>query len=305
MEWTQVIFQSISVLLGAMTAVLLHRGHKLNAQLDNLNAQMGNLHGQLRKATEANDRMRAFGESTMSLNYDYVDTVLLGPRDAGKSSLVKVWSEPWTIVQEVAPTPNNMWSTVEFSVHEFEPAKRFDDTFGFERFFRPVLRMRVRDYPGEDHLRIPAIRDIKKLDRRVVLVFVLKVGFADGEFAETARNEGYFSKAFVDEIETILVKIGGVVARVVVVFNKVDLMSEPLPDQETVEYLKLANRQVINRLESTFGGLIDYVAVSAETNRNAIKLLGLIASTAILTAADEVKLDAALKAIEAGLRKHD
>lgn len=284
-----------------VTAILLYRSSKQNAHVDNLNAQMHALQQQLTKVTSENDRMRQFGSSTMTLTYDYVDTLLLGPRDAGKSSFVKLWSEPWSIVQEVAPS--GKWSMTEFSLHEFEPTKRFDATFDMERFFRPVLRIRVRDYPGEDHLRIPAIRKIKELDGRVVLVFVMRVGFVDGAFAEGARNESYFSKAFLDEIETILGKIGSSVARAIVVFNKTDLMPTQLGQKETVEFFKTANRSVVNRLESTFGGLIEYVAASAETNHNVVKLLGLIASTAIQTAADEVKMDVALKAIEERIRR--
>jgi GTPase SAR1 family protein len=240
------------------------------------------------------EKMREWARNITLLCYEYIDVVILGPSDSGKTSIATRWSAPWTNVHLISPSP--YWTVSEFSLHEFEPVKRHDEVFDVQHLYEPVLRMRVRDYPGEESKRIEAITHIGSLEKRVVLLLVMDVCFSNGKCVDAIRNARYYSKVFFEQIVATLENVSRSIDTVVVVFNKSDLAPDVMDENATLLTLKSANKDTVDRVESLFGGRTQYIVCSAFTNHNIVNLLGRVALTAIGSDEDGKRLQTALDA---------
>jgi len=271
--WIELIPQILTALFGGVSVVLWHK-----------TVQQG------RKS----EKMREWARHMTLLCYEYVDTVILGPSDSGKTSIADLWSAPWTNIHLISSS--HYWKTSEFSLHEFEPVEKHDHIFDVPHKYEPVLRIRIRDYPGEDARRIEALNYVKELEKRVVLVFVMNVNFANGKCIDTAINAKYYSKVFFEKVVSTLENVSRAISQVIVVFNKSDLAPSGMAEPALLQTLKSANGEAIERVESVFGGLTEYVVCSALTNHNIVHLLGRVAWTAIETDGDGKRLQKALEA---------
>src|SRR5208337_4359168 len=66
-------------------------------------------------------------------------------------------------------------------LHQFEPQTYHDELFDLkERILLRSLQLRVRDYPGEDRYLFDAIKDLKDLKKKVILVFIETVARIPG-----------------------------------------------------------------------------------------------------------------------------
>ena len=79
------------------------------------------------------------------------------------------------------------------------------------------------------------------------------------------------------------------ICKVFIVFNKSDLLSGQIKDHEQLDQLKLANNDVLRRLDGLFSGKIEYQVTSAATNRGLIKLAGKLALHTLDESSDSEK----------------
>src|SRR5262249_23702248 len=68
--------------------------------------------------------------------------------------------------------------------------------------------------------------------------------------------------------------IGLNISKVIVVFNKADLLPSNIDIEQAKEALKKLNSDAIDRIEGQFSGILDYLIISALDNRGLITLLG-------------------------------
>lgn len=227
-----------------------------------------------RRLRERLARLKEYGRDTMVTVPEYLDVIVLGPRDSGKTSLIELWTTPWTEVGEIRPSKE--WRIYEFAIFDFAPVRRRDEVFDVERQFQSQLRLRIHDYPGENAYRLEAVRKLGGIKGKAILVLLLKVGYSEGTVQHAGVNAEYFSRVFVEEVEQHVKRLHGKVAKCFVVFNKRDLLPPETRPDELLRKLKGANGDAVHQIERTFSGIISYHLISVLTNENLIKLLGAI-----------------------------
>ena len=220
---------------------------------------------------------QGFAKNTIMFDYTYVDAIVIGPRQSGKTSIIQLWISPWTEIGKMEP--NATWETYEKDIYEFDEEIRNNPDISIEQTYQPVLRLRVHDYPGENSYRIKAINKLREIGEKTVLVFVFHVEFIKGKIESYTDNATYFNLQFTQTISTHI-NVSTQVAKAIVVFNKADLLPENWSETETIEKLKEANTDAIYQIERVFNNP-EYHLTSALTNKGLIKLLGSIGSAGI------------------------
>jgi hypothetical protein len=180
------------------------------------------------------------------------------------------------------------------SVFEIERGSFFDDLFDTTRTYCKELRLRIHDYPGEDRFLFQALEKIPEIERPILILFFY-VDANNSGLVETNKNNTYYSRAFVDEIEKRR-GLTGRIEKVISVFNKRDLLPTDWSDQQAEAALRRANSDAVNRIESLFMGKLETFLVSAENNTHLISLLA-SASTVTLKADAREKFQQDLNAL--------
>lgn len=216
------------------------------------------------------EEIKEYSKRLTEISYVYQDLILLGPRFSGKTSVARLWTEPWFDISRVRPSDE--WTTYEASIFDIGTERFFDNVFDVERPRRNTLRIRIYDYPGEDHFRNVAIEKVPKLHNAVLLLF-FEVVADSNNILPTNKNNEYFSKIFMDKIED-QGNISKNIAKVIIVFNKVDLLPSTLDFETSCKHLHKINADAIKRIHSLFSSRLDFAYVSAVDNRNLISLLG-------------------------------
>jgi hypothetical protein len=205
-----------------------------------------------------------------------LNVFVLGPRASGKSSIAQLWQKPWTDIHTISATAK--WEEHIIKINEVKKIlKKKHPRFDVECDFSSILQIRIRDYAGEDRNRLLAMEDLDKLEHKAVIMFVMKVGFTSNSISFADDNSAYFSSAFVEMIHKSLTGIYDNVLKVIVVFNKVDVLPKIWGDERMLEELKKANADAISQIERVFSPLVEYKSTSALTNFGMIDLLGAVA----------------------------
>jgi len=246
---------------------------------------------QLNQKKEASEHrlvtLREYGQNTPWIRANHVNVILLGPRASGKTSIVKLWTNPWTQIEKIVSSTT--WHTYKLNIHEHEHEKRYHQLFDVKRRFIQVTRLHIHDYPGEDGYRLQAIKDLEEqtnnsnaLEKKTVVIFIMKVHFRDGQVECFGDNEQYFSRAFVDQVDQYLQgKISDKVAKAIIVFHKVDLLPREWDDEVTLQKLLDANVNAVHQIGRVFSPELEYHLTSARTGRGLISLLGKIGIVAL------------------------
>jgi signal recognition particle receptor subunit beta len=227
------------------------------------------------------ERAKEYIRSMSVIDYVYQDIVLFGPRYSGKTSVAKLWTEPAFNIDELSFTTT--WKCYERDVLEFKDNdyEKHHQIFNVDIKYRPRLRIRVHDYPGEDRFRLQAVNQLPEL-KHAVLLFFFTV-HADSKGVHTVNdNNSYYSQAFIDSIRRQQdndLKI----SKVVVVFNKADLLPASVSLEQAKDMLKERHQDAISRIEGQFSGKLEYIVVSARDNRGLISLLGAAGSSTLPT----------------------
>jgi hypothetical protein len=203
---------------------------------------------------------------------EYVDVVLIGPRAAGKTCIARGWAEPAARIAELAPSYT--WKIFERDVHEFD-AKVFDyPELGETLSFKPILTLRIHDYPGEISGRLHAFTDLTRFAKKSVVLFILKVD-SFGEELEFCCKENamYFNAHFTEKLLERIQSISKCFSEALIVFNKVDLLPCDWSKEYALQKLKESNKDAIYQIGRLFGDTECYLT-SAASNQGLISLLG-------------------------------
>src|ERR1044071_8662281 len=145
----------ISAIGGIAHNLLIGKKHRelLETRTLGLENQVSELRRELAAAeTRATEQKRQYNELVGRLrerpvvNREYLDVIVLGPRNSGKTSLVRLWTQPWNMEP---PTATRFWEVSETTIHEQGPMPRVDPHFGVERQHYSHHRLRIKDYAGE------------------------------------------------------------------------------------------------------------------------------------------------------------
>jgi GTPase SAR1 family protein len=260
----EVIVAIVAVIVSIIAVIVskqqFHKSHKLEKESLEIERKKYQLEERIKKLED-------YAKNTTVIEYKYQDIVILGPRSSGKTSIIQLWNKPWVDILSIKPT--SMWQEHEFDVFELEPKERFDELFGVHRTYQKNLRVRIHDYPGEDAYRAEAIRKLPQLENPVILlVFDLRV---EDKSIDTHYNSSYYSQAFMDIVGSINTAN---IAKVIVVFNKIDLLPAYSDKKSLISKLRADNKEADQRIESLFSSILDWHAVSAYNNTGIISLLG-------------------------------
>jgi len=273
----------ISVIITAIATlasiVLGIKGYQLQQRNLHLQQEMQKQKGlNERELEKLRDKIDKFKKDIQTYTWPddplVADIFFLGPRASGKSSIVQLWKKWWTDITRIPATTT--WDEYSITVDEVKEKKRkIHPQFEVECNFERVLKLRLHDYAGEDSLRVTALQELEKLDKRALIVFVMKVGYANGRISFTDDNASYFSTQFVQIVNECIKNIASSVVKVIVVFNKIDLL--PAWDApKMMTELKSANADAVGKIDSVFSPSVIYKLTSARTNYGLIDLFGTI-----------------------------
>jgi hypothetical protein len=226
-----------------------------------------------RKRSEAEhtlERTKNYIKDLLFIEYIYQDIVMLGPRNSGKTSVAKLWSEPAFDIKDVAYTKT--WTEYARDILELAEYSREHDVFNISIKHQPRIRIKIHDYPGEDRWRTEAIKKLPEFNKSILLLFFDVYADSSG-LHKTPENNKYYSQVFVDTLKQ-QEGIGLNISKVIVVFNKADLLPSNMDIDQAKEALKKLNADAIDRIEGQFSGILDYLVISALDNRGLITLLG-------------------------------
>jgi hypothetical protein len=222
------------------------------------------------KESKTLEKARDYIKRHRVIDYLYQDIVLLGPRNSGKTSVATLWTDPSFNIDESIPSDD--WNIYERDILELDEYYKRSEEFGIDIKYERRLRIRVLDYPGEDRFRLQAIKKLPELHNPVLLLFFDV--HADSTGLQVIHdNNRYYSQAFMETVKS-QANITLSISKVIVVFNKADLLFPMISLEVAENRLKQINVDAINRIESLFSGKLSYLVVSALDNRGLIKLLG-------------------------------
>lgn len=207
---------------------------------------------------------------TQEYRYRYIDIVVIGPPNSGKSTLAKRWTD--TLAERRSGDKSMQWDVREVTLKEQEPITEYDRDLDLQRTFLPAIRLRVWDYPGEpDNIRT-AFQNIGKLDRKVTLVLLFNVELDSSGLTGHSENESYYNHLFINTVRTSVQNPGTKIARVFGVLNKIDILQSIGPSNAIIDQFRKQNKIAIQNIESEFGKL-QFLLTSAETDQGVILLL--------------------------------
>ncbi|MDX8144268.1 hypothetical protein SK854_19280 [Lentzea sp. BCCO 10_0061] len=192
--------------------------------------------------------------------------LLLGPRAVGKTSLLMQWNAPWERTISVQSTRTHNYATVPV----FDYQLPYDVPYAADPDIRTTayahLRLRVHDFPGEVSAQTKALEvasqealqlraDIGQNLGVVLICMFDAVEVVDGISSET--NQYYNGDLF----QRLRIYVGDssiTIQRLIVVFNKIDLLAKRLP--------QLSQPELLDRCVTTFMKLLEPLrgACSAE-----------------------------------------
>jgi translation elongation factor EF-1alpha len=173
------------------------------------------------------------------------------------------------------------WAKYEFSIFEYSNTyKELDTQLNVERTYRKVIRLRLHDYPGEDYGRQAAIKKLPQLQNAVLILFFDIDANNDKGIIEINKNNSYYSFSFMESVEAQK-GITRNVSKVIVAFNKCDLIPIYTEKKAAEKKLKEINKDALDRITSLFGGQVEFFFISAKDNKKLITLLGTVGSTCL------------------------
>jgi GTPase SAR1 family protein len=271
-------FDLLKLILGFLTVILAITAAFFGLKKSKLDAENANYTKRIKLLEEHAGQMT-------TLDYIYQDVVFLGPRQSGKTSVSELWVKPFTNISEIAASSD--WSKNEFSVFEYKDVyEKYDDSLKIKRKYRKVIRVRLLDYPGEDVYRARAIKNLPNLDNAALVLFFDIDADVDG-IKSTTKNNSYYSLSFCESIESIK-GITTNISKVIIAFNKMDLITSELDDKSIKQRLYSINKVSLDRISSMFSGKLETFYISAKNNTKLISLLGSVASSKLPQAERDV-----------------
>jgi hypothetical protein len=288
---------AVTLILGVLTLILGWKTHELQERLGQRSLE---LQEEQRTSAEKIQQLREYIKNIRFFDFQYLDVVFFGPRQSGKTSIIELWSAPWTDVRKLKPSPE--WTCEEITVHEFEEEVRPHPLIEATCTYVPTLRVRLHDYPGEDSYRLQAIQDLRELTGKSVVLFVFHVGYHDNRITHSDRNAEYYSTVFVEEIREQLENVTRHIQKAIIVFNKIDTLPREWDDEYALTELKQANASAIVEISRVFSGKLEFRTTSSLTNTGLVELLGTTVLSAIPVEAERDRFNRSLEELSPSTR---
>jgi GTPase SAR1 family protein len=212
----------------------------------------------------------------------HCDLFVLGPKNSGKSSITLKWKKPWTDIRTISPTSS--WNEYQLALDDqlstVKTTRRHAD-FGLELTHESRLHILVRDYAGEDGMRFSAMKHLAATTRVAILLFVMRVQYADGRILRGDEHAQYYSDVFVDAIRHELARLNKSLAKIIVVYNGIDELPREWDHSRRLKEITAANERALAQINRAFASSVEHVPTSALTDEGLITLLGRVVTIAI------------------------
>jgi GTP-binding protein EngB required for normal cell division len=218
-------FTFLAAILGALLAVLGARYQFM----------MGDYEKRLRQVTD-------FLKDVHVYRYISSDIVVVGPVNAGKTSLVRTMTQFWKAHIGTSPTPFFELHDFVFPKHLVEQGAEEVGGLKLEAWVR--AKVQIWDFGGDPRLFEEAIKKIKTIKKCTVLLII------DAEPEARNRCVEYFAANFVTQMSEAICTKSANVDDVFVIFTKIDL----LPSSErSLVALQQRYSDCLHRIRTTFG----------------------------------------------------
>ncbi|MGW4062631.1 hypothetical protein ACWEGE_30420 [Amycolatopsis sp. NPDC004747] len=229
-------------LLGSKLQEMERESDRLTAELDQATQNVRTLEGFSRKYHEVVDRLKA-----SSVVNEYVQPVLLlGPRNVGKTSLMMQWHAPWDHSRFGATTTHRESTVPVYDFEKPDAVPHFADPDILTRE-HAHLKLRVHDFPGElsaqQRVVEVALQETDQVKRNtgknlgvVVICMFDSIVAIDGVDNKTSE---YYNGDLFANLRTLVGHHEIDIQRLVIVFNKFDLLAKRRPGVSVSDLLDL------------------------------------------------------------------
>lgn len=266
-------FQLISIVAAVVTTYLTYLTLRVSREKHDLERQLSALKTQVARSDGRVTQLESWCQTVSTTLDEDITIIVLGPRNSGKTSLVRLWCQPWADIRRESPTES--WEDYYRPVLEYQDGTFFDEQISLQRIRKRRLRYHVRDYAGEDRYRSKALDVLAKLEGDAILVLCISAADPVSLNAEAAKTANYYSAAFLRECRETIARFGGRLMMVPIVFTKVDVLdaNESQSIDALQEQLTRVHANTMANVQAIFGGKERVYLTSAITNREVLNLL--------------------------------
>jgi GTPase SAR1 family protein len=220
---------------------LQKQNEDLKKKLTSTQNSLNSLEKEVRKFKQVRERLKKSG-----VVWTYQQpVVLVGPRYVGKTSLLMQWHAPW-ITSSLSP--NVTHTTSKVPVYDFE-AKDTEPHFADPELYVRVhthLGLKVHDFPGETKAQ-QAIRDIvideteylqTRARKNLGVVLICMFDAEEAKIGISKETQEYYNGELFRELRTLVTHSQVKLERLILVFNKYDLLKSHYPRMEDRDLLK-------------------------------------------------------------------
>lgn len=182
--------------------------------------------------------------------------ILVGPREVGKTSLLKQWHAPWDTSRLLNRTQRHYTSDVP--VYDFSEGGK-EAHFADPEILVPVhnhLVLRVHDFPGEldaqESVCKAIISETENLQREtgknlgIVLICMFNAEEATSGISQATRQ--YYNGELFKQLRSLIIQHQADIERLILVFNKYDALKAIKPSVPDSDLLKLC----INKFDPAY-----------------------------------------------------
>lgn len=251
--------QVISGLLAIATAlasffffIKRNKYEELKKEFDDLKKEKESLDSRISK-------FRTFCAGVSIVEHRFTDVFFIGPRNHGKSALVRTLTEQWNDIHTLIPTPTD-FDLLTWISPKFRKKKFFNSDLETNMTSKVQAAVNIYDYAGEERSFVKALEKISQSERYVV-VFTIS-----SEPSQSNDASIYFSVTNLIKIKKAIASANGNAISALIVFTKHDLtdFSTIRDPTEVPNQIIASHRLIVDSINSVFG-TCDSLLVSAET----------------------------------------
>lgn len=233
---------------GSARSALGQRNTLLQKQVDDLQAKYDEATGRLGALGTESARLRTLAQKYQDVRQKLAESrvvryyeqpvLLLGPRNVGKTSLLMQWHAPWD-ARRLASTTGHKQSLVPiYDVVTPDAVPHFADSSILTEL-HAHLRLRVHDFPGEPSMQSKVIEVAREETQRLLaetrknlgVVLICMFNAAEAAVGIDDQSRDYYNAELFGQLHSLVSRQAVRIERLVVVFNKFDLLRAKLPDE--------------------------------------------------------------------------